>query len=99
MPEPIVDALEAVEVEEEDPHEGVLTLVLSQGVGKPIEEEHAIRQTGEHIVQGVMSELLLRTAPLDREANGPAQLSAVHLTLHQIVLGSGLNCLDSPPGI
>jgi len=57
--ESVVDVLEPVEVEHEDCQLFVVPSGHVEGVLDPIVKEHAVRQTGEPVVQGLMAELLL----------------------------------------
>src|SRR6185312_671631 len=58
--EAVVDRLEVVEVEEEHPEAlvGVAARALD-GDANPLDEERAIRQPGESVVQRIVSQLLL----------------------------------------
>jgi hypothetical protein len=62
----VVDELELVEVEEEDRDRGAAAGRHREGVLEAIEEEVAIRQSGERVVQGLVLGPLLCAPPLDR---------------------------------
>ena len=51
VPERVVDGLEAVEVEHEDPDVDVLALPAGERVREPVERESAVGQPGERVVQ------------------------------------------------
>src|SRR6185295_5593995 len=56
----VVDELEAVEVEEEDAEEAVLLAArVLDAVAEAVDEERAVGEAGEGVVQGVVDELLL----------------------------------------
>ena len=62
MAEAVVDELEAVEVEKEDGEVVVLVATpAGHGLPEPVEEQVAVGQAREGIVQGVVEDLLLRT--------------------------------------
>ncbi len=66
VPPRVVDDLEVVEIEEEDGRPGVL-VGPAQSVdrrGHPLREEHAVRQSGERVVEGLMPQLLLERRQL-----------------------------------
>ena len=51
VPEAVVDGLEAVEVEEEHGQRRVLALLAADRVVEPVEEQHAVRQPGQRVVE------------------------------------------------
>ena len=61
VPERVVDELEAVEVEEEDRGRGgrVGALGAPDRLVEPVQEQHAVREAGERVVQRVVLEALL----------------------------------------
>ena len=52
MAERVVDLLEAVEVEEEDRGQATFAAGMGQGLAKPVEQQGAVRQPGQRVVQG-----------------------------------------------
>ena len=60
----VVDQLEAVEVDEEYGHRVPGAHAAEQGVLQPLEEEEAVREAGQGIVQGAAVELLGRVLEL-----------------------------------
>src|SRR5690242_6331746 len=57
----VVDQLEVVEVEEQHRY---LAAAPGEGVREPIHEQHAIREAGEGVVEGLVLELLLQLPEL-----------------------------------
>ena len=64
--EAVVDELELVEVEEEHRDRGLAPGGHREGVLEPIEEEVAVGQAGEGIMEGLVLGALLAASPLDR---------------------------------
>ena len=65
MGEGVVDELEAVEVEEQDrAARAGITLGALQDLIDPVDEERAVGQAGEGVVQGVVLQAQLRDAPV-----------------------------------
>ena len=56
MAEPVVDVLEAVQVEEEHRHEPGVAGDPRQREFEPVEKERAVRQAGQLVVQRAMAE-------------------------------------------
>ena len=52
MAERVVDLLEAVEVEEEDRGQATFAAGMGQGLAEPVEQQGAVRQPGQRVVQG-----------------------------------------------
>ena len=57
--EPIVHRLEVVEVEEEDRGRSAAAACPREGVTEPVQEEEAVLQAGQHVVERLVTELLL----------------------------------------
>ena len=57
MSEAVVDGLEVVQVEEEDGQPVVTPVTTLEGVRHPVEEERAVRESGQGIVEGLVREL------------------------------------------
>ena len=51
---PVVDGLERIDVDEQEPDVGAVTLPQLQGVGEPVEEQTPVRQSGQRVVVGEM---------------------------------------------
>ena len=64
--EAVVDELELVEVEEEHRDRAAAGAALRQRVLEPVEEEVAVGERREGVVEGVVARALLGGAPLDR---------------------------------
>ena len=64
VPERVVDRLEVVEVEEED---GVVAPARGEQLAEPVEEERAVGQAGERVVEGLVLEAALELAQLGDE--------------------------------
>src|SRR5262249_34912962 len=62
--ESVVDVLEAVEVEEEDGGLALAAPRVGERLAQAVAEQAAVRQAGEWIMQGEMSDLLLRASAL-----------------------------------
>jgi hypothetical protein len=60
----VVDELEVVDVEEEDRHPGLAAVRLGQCDREAVDEERAVRQPGEGIVQSLMADVGLGSAAL-----------------------------------
>ena len=52
MAERVVDLLEAVEIEEEDRGHATFAAGMGQGLAEPVEQQGAVRQAGQRVVQG-----------------------------------------------
>jgi hypothetical protein len=86
MPHCIVDRLEPVEVEKEDADFALFAASLGQGLAQAVEEEGAVRQTGEGIVVGELLNLLFRCLALgdvDDDAEAAADIPLL------IIFGNG----------
>ena len=59
VPEPVVDGLEAVEVEDEHGDRSRRALPLGQGVGEAVGEQRAVGKAGERVVQVGVGQRLL----------------------------------------
>ena len=55
----VVDELEIVEVEEEQPDPLLEPAAAHQGLGEPVLEQRAVRQPGQAVIEGLLHELLL----------------------------------------
>ena len=64
MSETVVDRLEVVEIQEQHGHRVEATVAPVHGMGEPVEEQGAVRQTGEGVMERLMIELLLQRTPL-----------------------------------
>ena len=73
MPEPIVDLLEAVDVEVQQGQRAVLPLRPGCGVGQAILEQIAVRKVGQQIEVGLVGEPLEPWLALDGVAHGAQQ--------------------------
>ena len=62
VPEGVVDQLEAVQVEEQHGELGAGPLVPVDRAGQPVQEQPAVRQAREGVVQGAPADLLLQPA-------------------------------------
>ena len=57
MAQRVVDGLEVVEVEEQDPDGLGVVAPLSQRLLEPVDEEGPVRQPGQRVVEGLPGEL------------------------------------------
>jgi hypothetical protein len=64
--EAVVDELEPVEVEEQDRDGGVAPRRVVEGESKAVDEQYAVRQARERVVQGLASRLLFGAAAFER---------------------------------
>ena len=58
MTEPVVDHLEAIEVDEQDRHHGVVLAQTLERVLEPVDRQRAVRERGQRVVQRQVAELL-----------------------------------------
>ena len=65
MTERVVHELEAVEIEEQHGNAGAASLALDECELQPFDEERAVRQTCQRIVQSLVADLLFRAVPAD----------------------------------
>ena len=56
VPEAVVDDLEAVKVEEHDRHQAVDALGVNHRLLQALQQQHAVRQVGEHVVIGEVAQ-------------------------------------------
>ncbi len=59
MTEGVVDALEAIQIEEHDGHALLVALGLGQGLIETVEQQAAVGQAGQGVVVGHMPDALL----------------------------------------
>jgi hypothetical protein len=59
MPQPVVDLLEAVEVEEAQPHPAALDRAGREDLVEPVEQQRPVREAGQRIVQRLPAQRLL----------------------------------------
>ena len=86
--EPVVDAFEAVEVEEQQRERGGMAARASDRDVEPVEQEHAVRQAGKRIVERLVREAGRGALALDRVADRPVERIGVGGRLDQVVLGA-----------
>ena len=67
MPEAVVDDLEAVEVEEQHARRPRAPAEAEERLAEAVEEQRAVRQPGQRVVEGLVLESVLRRGPLDRD--------------------------------
>jgi hypothetical protein len=89
MPEPIVDLLEAIDVEVQQGQRAVLAFRPGCGVGQAILEQVAVREAGQRIVVGLVDETLQQWLALDRVAHGTQQRIAGVSAADPEILRSG----------
>ena len=93
----VVDELELVEVEEEDGDRSLLVPRASQRVLETVEEEVAVRQAGEGIVEGVVAVSLLGVAALDRVRQHVGErLEEAHVLVGVVADREALEAEDAP---
>ena len=76
MPAAVVDELEPVEVEEQHRYAAPRPSALSQCVVEPVEEQDAVGEAGQPVVQGLMGELRLGPLPFGDVADGGGEQHA-----------------------
>jgi hypothetical protein len=79
--EAVVDALEVVQVDEEDGHGAAPTPGSSQGRGEPVEQQPAVGQPGEGVVQRLVPQTL-RSQPLGGDVGEGHQRARGAVDLH-----------------
>src|SRR4051794_20618174 len=75
--EGVVDGLEAIEVEEEDRDAARVAAEARHRLPEAVEEELAVRQPGQIVVEGLVRESGLDALALDGERHGAAQTALV----------------------
>ena len=66
MPERVVDVFEVVEIDEQDRGGAVLAARASQHLFDPVEDEHAVREPGQRVVECLVTDLVEQTRVADR---------------------------------
>jgi hypothetical protein len=87
--ERVVDLLEAVDVEEQHDDRRTGAPAAIQRHPQPVQEERAVGQPGERVVQRLLGEHDLGALALHPEPHRPAQHRGGQLGAAQMVLGSG----------
>ena len=64
MAERVVDVLEVVEVHEQDREAGRRSAAPHERVREAVDEQDAVRQAGERIVQRLVAKLILQALPV-----------------------------------
>ena len=94
--EAVVDELEVIEIEgEEGGARGVAARQAIQRATEPIGEEGAIDQPRQHVVEREVPHPRLGLGTFHRVPDGPAELPSVDLALHQVVLRTLAQRLES----
>ena len=99
MAEAVVDALEAVDVDEQDGHASLRVAPALQGVLEAVIEEQPVRQPGQVVVKCHMRELNLRALALDRVADRTLQRRCIEAFACEHVLRAGLHCSERERGV
>ncbi len=88
MAERVVDLLERVHVQEQQAHRGAGAPRTVQGNSEPVQEQHAVGEPGQRIVQRLAGQLDLGALALDGVADRPPERGRGQLGRQQVVLGS-----------
>jgi hypothetical protein len=91
MAEAVVDALEAVDVDEQDSNASLSVPPALEGVLEAVVEERPVRQPGQVVVQGHVRELNLRALTLNRVADRTLQRGGIQPFACQDVLRARLH--------
>ena len=94
VPKGVVDGLEAVEIDEQQREQPLLTAGGRQRLAQTIEQQPAVREPGQPVVGGEVMDVLLGALALDRVTQGARDQAPVALALEQIVLRPALDRLD-----
>ena len=88
--ERVVDQLEAVEVEEEDGCAALRPAAAraAQRLLEPVEEQRAVREAGQRVVQRAVAEALDRAAVVGRVADGALERVGVEAVLREVIDGA-----------
>ena len=98
VPQPVVDALEAVEIDEEDGGPQAVARAVGHVLAQQVEEELAVGEAGQRVVRGhvVLAparhfQLGHHPVPLDGVAQRAGEDPRVRLALHQVALRTALH--------
>lgn len=94
MTQALVDQLETVQVQEEQGREPPRALRRRQRESEPVDQELAVGETSEGVVEGQAGKLELAMHALDRVADAPREQAAVDLPADQVVLSALVHGLD-----
>ena len=90
----VVDLLEVVEVEEHDGQLGPGATGPLERDPQPVEEQGAVGQAGQLVVEGLVRKVRLRPLALDRMGERAPQQRRCKLGHDQAILGAGLDGLE-----